>query len=488
MADAAAIHAPHEPVEREKGDAAVHMPGLGHIQRAAEVHLQKLVDLGLVLRGADDERAQVARGVRHPGVFPIDHVGLVVREHEVRVAHVVVAHDLLDAVGLDVVVQAGDRRLKGVDVEAELDRAGQFLEAPAVVQDVEAVGALHLGLVQAVHQLESPQRVGAVAVLEVAAALHPPGDLPALLGVDGGRGPVDAEFVGLPLGEALGEAVYDGLGALAGVAVHVLRATAQEGEYDVGVAAFDLLESRHVGFGAIERRADVAYDLRVHVLDELVVESLDLVDRVELEDVPLVIPLGHGGKFVYMAGVEGVQQHVRNLRVVVLRLEQVHVASGEILRPVELPNLEPIPIMAPDAVRDDDVMRAGPDHPFVRISMALDDRQVGLVDVLFERVDREVVVGRADEGVSQEVTGGEEGRGVVPTVVVVIYDDFHAELLFQIEEQLFHVADDNIDFVDSGLLELSDLALDENLALDCKKTLRFLIREGGRNGTRSQLP
>ena len=132
-----------------------------------------------------------------------------------------------------------------------------------------------------------------------------------------------------------------------------------------------------------------------------------------------------------MAGVEGIQQHVRNLRVIILRLKQVHVASGEILRPVELSNLEPIPVMAANAIRSDDVVCTGLDNPFVRVPMALDDREVGLVDVLLERIDREVIVGGTDKGVSQEVASGKERRGVVPTVVVIVHDDTHAEFLLQ---------------------------------------------------------
>ena len=69
---------------------------------------------------------------------------------------------------------------------------------------------------------------------------------------------------------------------------------------------------------------------------------------------------------------------------------------------------------------------------------------------------------------------------VVTLGIVVADGDLHAELVLEVEERFLHVADDDGYVVYARLLELTDEALDENLALDFEQRLGLFERERGK--------
>ena len=131
--------------------------------------------------------------------------------------------------------------------------------------------------------------------------------------------------------------------------------------------------------------------------------------------------------------------------------------------------------MAAYAVFDDTVVCTQLNAPFVGAPFGELAGEVRGIHIVFEGVHSEIVVGRAHVGVAQVVARGEKGRRVVATVVVVVDDDLDAESVFQIEEELFHVAHHHVDLLDARFLELAYLPLYEHFAAHFEKTLRAFV-------------
>ena len=66
---------------------------------------------------------------------------------------------------------------------------------------------------------------------------------------------------------------------------------------------------------------------------------------------------------------------------------------------------------------------------------------------------------------------------VVARRIVGVDDDLHAEKVFQIEELFLLKPDDHRDVIDARLLELADLALDEDLAANFEHAFWTFVRK-----------
>ena len=104
-------------------------------------------------------------------------------------------------------------------------------------------------------------------------------------------------------------------------------------------------------------------------------------------------------------------------------------------------------------------------------------RIIRVVDIALEGVAHEVIIRRADVRVTDDISHLEQRRVVVARRVIGVDDDLHTEEIFQIEELLFLEPNDYRDVVDARLLELADLALDEDLTANLEHAFRALVRK-----------
>ena len=134
-------------------------------------------------------------------------------------------------------------------------------------------------------------------------------------------------------------------------------------------------------------------------------------------------------------------------------------------------------VMTTDGHFRDATVTSGGETVFARGTLEVRGGVVGLVDVTFEDVLREVVIRGADVGVAETLADEHQRRVVVALGVVGVDGNPHPELLLEVEERLLHVSHDDGDVIDPGLAELTDLPLDEHLAAHAQKTLGLLVRE-----------
>ena len=97
-----------------------------------------------------------------------------------------------------------------------------------------------------------------------------------------------------------------------------------------------------------------------------------------------------------------------------------------------------------------------------------------------ERIVDEVVIRRTDVGAFEPIEHDHERRVVVPRRVVLVHDDINAKELLQIEEVLLLVTHDDGDIVDARLLELANLAFDEDLVSYAQEPLGLLVGNRGK--------
>lgn len=96
-----------------------------------------------------------------------------------------------------------------------------------------------------------------------------------------------------------------------------------------------------------------------------------------------------------------------------------------------------------------------------------------------EGVFLKVIIRGADIGVSEQLAHKHERGVVVAFGVGAVDDDVHAVLVLEIVEGFFLVADDYDDVEDSRLVQLFNLALDEDFAANLEKSLGALVGDGG---------
>lgn len=175
-----------------------------------------------------------------------------------------------------------------------------------------------------------------------------------------------------------------------------------------------------------------------------------------------------------MLGIEILPELVLRLGEVVLVFQDLAEASGELA--VEVGVADHVPcIGAADAYLGNSIVGARLEAPFGSLPLVVLGRVVGLPDMVREGVFLEVIIRGADIGVSEQLPHEHERGVVVAFGVGAIDDDIHAVLVLEVVEGLFLVADDHDDVEDSRLVQLLDLALDEDLAANLEKALRALI-------------
>lgn len=101
MSDTQSVNAPTKPVIADECDHSVHVATLAGGQRPLEIQFEKAIDFFLGMLSADEVRANIACRICHSSVFPIDDMNVVFGGNEIAVAHVVVAHDMCDLIGID---------------------------------------------------------------------------------------------------------------------------------------------------------------------------------------------------------------------------------------------------------------------------------------------------------------------------------------------------------------------------------------------------
>ena len=354
--------------------------------------------------------------------------------------------------------------------------AEKALDLGGVGKEVKRPFGRLAAAVEAANHLQGTRHVRLVVIVERNAVVHEAGDLPATVHVLVDERLVDAEPLGDALGEGLALTADDLLGADAGVTIDVFGPRDREPEREVCQTLLDGHDTHDVAPRARERRADVVEDLGVHVLEEVLVEAREVRKRVELEDdARLVAPHGHA-KVVEVLPIDVLPEFGGRVGAVVLLLEDAHELPRE--RTVEVDVTEHRPsVMATDGHCRDSTVASGGETVFARGALEVRGGVVGLVDVTFEDVLREVVIRGADVGVAETLADEHQRRVVVALGVVGVDGNPHPELLLEVEERLLHVSHDDGDVIDPGLAELANLPLDEYLAAHAQKTLGLLVRE-----------
>lgn len=130
----------------------------------------------------------------------------------------------------------------------------------------------------------------------------------------------------------------------------------------------------------------------------------------------------------------------------------------------------------------DAVVRPRGDAPFLCGTLCVLGRVVGLPDVGLKGILGEVVIARANIGIAELIAHAPEGPIVVAGGVFIVVDNLDAVLVAKVEEVFLLVADYERDVIDTGGLELLDLALDEDLTAHLEEALRLFVGDGGKAG------
>ena len=340
---------------------------------------------------------------------------------------------------------------------------------------VEAEAALDLGvrLVQLARHAHGLVELFAVVGVEVFAVDDELRDLPAAARVFEHEGVVEAELGGRFERGLLGVAVDKQLGANAGVAVDPLAVVSGEVTAQVRDALLQRVHVVDFRFLAAKHGYDVVENLAVEVFQEQRIEFLQFIERVELVDDGILVAADGHVELVEVLDVEVLPELVARLRQVVFGFQNFAEVLRE--RTVEVGVADHVPgVAAADGHLRDAVMRLGLHAPFFRGAFGVFGGVVRFPHVALEGVFLEVVVGRANIGVAQNLAHEHERAVVVALGVGAVDDDFHAIFVFEVEERFLLVANHDHDVVHAGGLELLDLALDEHVAA-------YLVRPLGRS-------
>ena len=306
-------------------------------------------------------------------------------------------------------------------------------------------------------------------------------DLPALLGVLVDEGAVDAQLVGNGVCVLLGSAVDELLGAHTGMAIDVFLRPHGKVEGKVGKAVLD-------GVEAVELRALAAQDIHDVVeggaLDlgkEAGVKLHQLVHGVKLQHLPRGVATYVHREAVGIARKYGLPELIGVLLLVERAahdaLENAHEGVGE--GPVKVHVAEHCPrILAANRHGGDAVILVHAQAPLVRGAVHVDGGIVGAVDVGLEGILGKVVIRGADVGVPQLVTNKPERPVVIPFSIEVVGHQANAVLLGKVGELVCAIANNNGDVCDPRLVELANLALNEDLAAYAREPLGSPVRDG----------
>ena len=132
------------------------------------------------------------------------------------------------------------------------------------------------------------------------------------------EGVVDAEFLRNGLRKRLACAVDDLVGAHTWMAIDIRLAAHHEAKRQVREPLLDGHDALDVAARAVEHAADVVENRRVDVLDEVVVELLQVGNRVELENHARLIGPHDHAQLVEVRTVNVLPQLARGLGPIVL--------------------------------------------------------------------------------------------------------------------------------------------------------------------------
>ena len=370
------------------------------------------------------------------------------------------------------------------EVSGHVDRAEgleEALVAQALGDEVEGAVQHATGGVQSAVHLHGRLELLGAGDVQVAHVAHEARDLPAGRGVAREEGVVDAELGGQAQAGELRAAVHDLLRADARVAIHVFVVAHREVARQVRDALLERVEVADVRLLTAQGFHDVIEDLGVDVLHEEGVEGAQLVDRIELVDDAVRVAADHHVEGLDVVQVDGLPQLRHGLGQGVDALEDLAECRGEVAVEVDVTEHDPRIASAHGRARDA-VARAHLDAPLVGGALDVVRRVVGLVDVGLEGVGREVVVRGAHVGVVQAFPHAPQGAVVVARGVLAVDDDVDAVLVGQVEEVFLLVADDQRDIRDADLVELADLALDQDLAAHLERALGALVADRCESG------
>ena len=355
------------------------------------------------LRRAHGHRAEVGCHVRHARVLPVDEADVAVLIHqEVRGEEVVVRGDFIEAVRVRECFQAQDL-VAQLKVSGHVNRAEglqEALVAQAFGNEVEGAVQDSTGGVQGAVHLHSRFQFFGAGHVQVAHVAHETRELPSRRRVARDEGIVDAEFGGQAQAGELCAAVHDLFRADAGVAVDVLVVSDREVAREVRDALLERVEVADLRLCAAQSLDDVVEYLGVDVFDEQRIEVAHLVDRIELVDDAVGVAADHHVERLDVIQVDGLPQLRDCLGLVVDLFEDLAERCGEVAVEVDVAEHDPR-VLAAHGRACDAVARAHLDAPLVGGTLNVVGRVVGLVDVGFEGVRREVVVRGTHVGVVQ---------------------------------------------------------------------------------------
>ena len=230
-----------------------------------------------------------------------------------------------------------------------------------------------------------------VVVVEGNAAVDEARNLPAFGGVLMDEGVVDAEFLRNGLRKRIACAVDDLVGAHTWMAIDIRLAAHYEAKRQVREPLLDGHDALDVAARAVEHAADVVENRRVDVLDEVVVELLQVGNRVELENHARLIGPHDHAQLVEVRTVNVLPQLARGLGPIVLVDEDPHESLGERAVEVHVPEHAVLVVPADGHARDTPVAR-GVEQVLVRLTREEHAWVIGLEHIRFEDVLGEIVV------------------------------------------------------------------------------------------------
>ena len=265
------------------------------------------------------------------------------------------------------------------------------------------------------------------------------------------------------------------------MAVNILSALAAEVERQIGQPLLEHLNVHDVALPAVEHLANVFENLGIRVLKIFVVKAAQVLQRVEFQHLIRVVAADIHRQPVQIALIQPLPQVVFRLRLVILLQqhlpERLRKRAGEVHVTQHAPHVLRLVLDANDlalAVADQAVL--------IAFSRKIHSGIISLIHILLKDVVHEIVVRRTDVGVFQLVHDPDQRRGVVVPVIVLVHHNLDAKLLLEIEKLLLHVAHDHRNVRDPGLVELPDLALNQDLSLYEHQPFWLFIRQRRKAG------
>ena len=453
------------------------MEAAGRVVSASQILFDELFRVREVVHGVYNVIANVNSGVGKACVLPVDENYIPVRqEHPVGAVGIAVAEAFFHAVAQRHLIESADfcfQRFVGSEAVGVFS-GKQLLHTQRVLPWAHSVVHFHVRSMELPQDRQHLFGIRKASVVRLPELGNKPGDLPPLVdvGVDVCR--VDAQLLRLYEGSLLVAAVDDAVGAVPRVAVDVVHTVDLKNKGCVGHALADVPEVHDIFLVAAENQLDVPDDAAVGVAQVLGVKLAKLLEIVKLED-------RAGGVFLII--------HGRQLGKVVLHqpLPEAGVIAadlpvgfgkgdkgvGEFFSPEGMPQQHAprVPVFC----HPDDFPVAVRIH--VQFVHRFADGQTGVKGLVFKAVKgilHKIAVTDADVGVFQLASGEVQAFNVVFDVERVVDDEFDAVLLLQIEEHFLFVAQNHRDVVDSGVLQLLDLTLDQPFSLDLEQSLWLL--------------